>query len=283
MPTTVEPLISVITPTHNRRALLEKKLRALARPEVHGDIPFEAIVVLDNCTDDTLAFLESYVDETPYPLRWAETPGLHAAGARNRGAALAYGKILLFSDDDAIPLANWLPANAQAHEQSGVVAVSRLVLPPHLQHGATISGVQGWWVTSGASTSLEKTVFEQLGGYNETFATYGGEDPELGWRLHQAGIQHAFVGDTALEHWDEHYEETLNQKAYAAGHAHVRVWKTHGNPRIAIALGVHPIVLGFKQLVLHQWCPLFTRSLPYRYEYYYAAGARDALREAELA
>lgn len=283
MPTTVEPLISVITPTHNRRALLEKKLRALARPEVHGGVPFEVIVVLDNCTDDTLAFLQTYVNEAPYPLRWAETPGVHAAGARNRGAQLAAGKILLFSDDDAIPLANWLPANLRAHETANVVAVSRLILPAHLAHGATVSGVQGWWVTSGASTSVPKALFEQVGGYDETFATYGGEDPELGWRLRQAGATHVFVAAATLEHWDEQYEATLNQKAYAAGYSHVRVWHKHGDVRIAFALGVHPLVLGFKQLVLHHWCPLYKRSLAYRYEYYYAAGARDALREAETA
>lgn len=283
MSTTVEPLISVITPTHNRRALLEKKLRALARPEVHGNVAFEVIVVLDNCTDDTEAFLQRYATKAPYPLHWLTTPGVHAAGARNAGARRAAGTILLFSDDDAIPGTNWLAANADAHHTPHVVAVSRLVLPPHLTHGATISGVHGWWVTSGASTSLTKALFTQVGGYDETFSTYGGEDPELGWRLHQAGAKHVFLGNTTVEHWDEQYEAMLNQKAYAAGYAHVRVWKKHGDPRIAFALGVHPLILGFKHLVLHPWCPLYTRSLQYRYEYYYAAGARDARWEHEPA
>lgn len=276
------PRISVITPTHNRRKLLEKKLRALADPSVHGGIPFEVIVVLDACTDDTEEFLTTFVTHAPYPIRWIATPGRHAAYARNRGAEIATGEILLFSDDDAIPLANWLRANHDAHHQPRAVAVSRLVLPKHLTHGATLSGVQGWWVTSGASTSIRRELFEEVGRYDEAFSSYGGEDPELGWRLAQAGATHTFLGNTALEHWDEHYLGTLEQKAESAGRAHVAVWQKHQAPRIALALGVHPLILAIKAVYLHRWCPLYTRSPQYRYEYHYAAGARKALRQRSV-
>lgn len=272
-------LISVITPTHNRRALLEKKLRALTDPRVHGGVPFEVIVILDACTDDTEEFLTAFAPTAPYPLRWITTPGRHAAYARNRGAEIASGKILLFSDDDAIPLLNWLPANARAHDEPHVVAVSRLVLPPHLKEGATISGVQGWWVTSGASTSVPKALFDQVGGYDEAFSTYGGEDPELGWRLAQAGAKHVYVANTIVEHWDENYLDTLEQKATAAGRAHVAVWRKHNNARIAFALGVHPIVLALKSIYLHRWALMYDRSPQYRYEFHYALGARQARRE----
>lgn len=277
------PEVSIIIPTHNRRDLLEKKLGALFASRVHGGVPFEVIVVLDACTDDTEEFLTNFAAHAPYPIRWIATPGRHAAYARNRGAEIANGEILLFSDDDAIPLENWLRANYDAHDKPRIVAVSRLVLPNHLTHGATLSGVQGWWVTSGASTSIPRNLFEEVGGYDETFSSYGGEDPELGWRLAEAGATHIFLGNTAVEHWDEDYLSTLEKKAESAGRAHVRVWKKHGAPRIAFALGVHPVVLAVKAIYLHRWCPLYSCSPQYRYEYHYARGARGALREGDSA
>ncbi|MGL4608676.1 MAG: glycosyltransferase, partial [Trueperaceae bacterium] len=65
-------MISVIVPTHNRKALLEKKLKALEQ-----QTPLETIVVADGCTDDTLEFLRAY--KPNYTLHILETPGKGAA------------------------------------------------------------------------------------------------------------------------------------------------------------------------------------------------------------
>jgi hypothetical protein len=68
----------------------------------------------------------------------------------------------------------------------------------------------------------------------------------------------------------------LRKKARAAGIAHVWVWRKHNDARIAWALGVHPILLGLKRVLL----PVLTPVLGSRgvYEREYARGARDALR-----
>jgi glycosyltransferase involved in cell wall biosynthesis len=120
--------ISVIVPTHNRRALLERKLRALEREL--GD--FEIIVIADGCADGTVEFLQHF--GTKLNVQVLELPGLGAAAARNAGVRASSGRVLLFSDDDVIPRSGWVLAHANAHTgndraQKNVVAVGRLELP----------------------------------------------------------------------------------------------------------------------------------------------------------
>lgn len=266
-------MISVIVPTHNRRVLLEKKLHALESQAQ----PFEVIVIADGCTDDTLGFLQTY--KPNYSLRFLETPSKGAAFARNTGAREAKGERLLFSDDDVIPGSSWIKVHTEATSPNAVV-VGKLVLPRHLKHGATFTGPKAfWWNATGANTSLSKALFFHAGAYDESFAAYGGEDPDLGWRLKQAGATFVFTDKALAEHWDEGYEQTLLQKAAAAGKAHVKVWQKHGESEIAWALGVHPTMLGLKRFIL----PLLKPILGQRgdYETAYMQGALSQLQKRD--
>jgi glycosyltransferase involved in cell wall biosynthesis len=264
--------ISVIVPTHNRRTLLEKKLGALELEQ-----PFEVIVIADGCTDTTVSFLQNY--QSKYPLRFLETPGKGAAFARNTGAKTAKGERLLFSDDDVIPREGWLEAHQRA-ESPNTVVVGKLVLPPHLQHGATMTGPKAfWWNATGANTSMSKALFFHAGGYDELFAEYGGEDPDLGWRLKGAGATFTFAEGAVAEHWDEGFEVSLIQKASAAGRAHVKVWQKYGSSEIAWALGVHPLLLKVKQGILPLLKPVAGKRADY--EIAYMQGALSELQKRD--
>jgi anthranilate phosphoribosyltransferase len=175
------PDVSIIVPTHNRRALLERKLRALeSEPPV-----FEVIVVADACSDDTEKFLTSY--RPPYRFSWTTGPGLHAATARNIGAQRASGQILLFSDDDAIPRPGWVEENRRLHHKPDQVGLSRQLLPPHLVAGATLKLVSGWWNTNGCSMSLRAELFHAAGGYDASFSSYGGATMDRATAKHVLG------------------------------------------------------------------------------------------------
>lgn len=267
------PAISVVVPTHDRRPLLERKLRALEAEA--GRSSFEVVVVADDCSDDTEAFLATY--QPPYPLRWCATDGRHAAYARQRGAEMASADVLLFSDDDVVPLPGWLQGNLALHQTVSQVGLSRLVLPAHLQVGVTRSSARGWWSCGGASLSLRSELYHQVDGYDPAFAAYGGEDMDLGYRLSLAGARFVFLPEAAAEHWDEDYLATLDDKGRAAGGAHVKVWRKHGDPRVAWALGVHPWVVALKGLFLHRSLTRLLRHHRYRWEVAYLEGARQAL------
>jgi glycosyltransferase involved in cell wall biosynthesis len=263
--------ISVIVPTHNRRALLERKLRALEREL--GD--FEIIVVADGCADGTLEFLQNF--GTKLDVHVLELPGLGAAAARNAGVRASSGRVLLFSDDDVIPRSGWILAHANAHSQKNVVTVGRLELPTQLRDGASFLGPKAlWWNVTGANSSMSRVLFDHAGGYDESFREYGGEDPDLGFRLLKSGANFVFLDRAVAEHWDEGFSSSLRKKARAAGIAHVRVWRKHNDARIAWALGVHPVLLGLKRVLL----PILSPVLGSRgvYEREYARGAMDALQ-----
>jgi GT2 family glycosyltransferase len=269
------PVVSVIVPTRDRRVLLQRKLQALEIEQ----LDFEVIVVADACTDDTEKFLSSY--RPPYRFSWTTGPGMHAATARNLGAARARAPVLLFSDDDVIPGAGWVEDNRRLHETPGFVGLSKQRLPPHLEVGDKLTAVHGWWNTNGRSTSVRAELFREAGGYDPAFSTYGGEDPDLGWRLKRLGARFRLLTGATVEHWDEGYLENLEAKARSAGAAHVRVWRKHGAGEVAWALGVHPLSLALKRVLLGPWAAALIGEDRYLSERAYAAGAREELRRAE--
>ncbi|HEU4786947.1 MAG TPA: glycosyltransferase family A protein, partial [Gemmatimonadaceae bacterium] len=110
---TTTPAVSVIVPTHDRCDSLARLLRALASQQnVGGD--YEAIVVADGCSDGTAPRVRS--TRWPFPVHVLEQPASGPAIARNCGAAIASGRILLFLDDDTEPETRTLAAHVAAHD-----------------------------------------------------------------------------------------------------------------------------------------------------------------------
>jgi glycosyltransferase involved in cell wall biosynthesis len=89
------PDVTIIIPTHNRRALLHECLESLRRQE---GISWEAIVVDDASTDDTWSWLQQLNDPRVTALHQEQSQ--RQAVARNRAVPLARGRYLLFLDDD---------------------------------------------------------------------------------------------------------------------------------------------------------------------------------------
>src|SRR5690606_20488178 len=104
---------------------------------------------------------------------------------------------------------------------------------------------------------------------------------DLGWRLKRLGARFRLLTGATVEHWDERYLENLDAKARSAGAAHVRVWRKHGDARVAWALGVHPNSLALKRLAVGPWSAPLRGAGRYRWEAAYAAGARDELRRTK--
>lgn len=89
------PLISVVIPTRNRRALLAETLASVIQQE---ETRWQVVVVDDASTDDTWAWLQNLGDRRISSLRQANCQ--RQAAARNRGLQIARGGYCLFLDDD---------------------------------------------------------------------------------------------------------------------------------------------------------------------------------------
>ena len=115
--------VSIVIPTHNRRAAAARTLHALAH-QCCSPAAFEVILVADGCTDDTAGLAAV---EWPIPVRVLEQPHGGPASARNRGAAAAAGDLLIFLDDDIEVVPGFVSAHVAAHVAPGQ---RRYRLPP---------------------------------------------------------------------------------------------------------------------------------------------------------
>jgi glycosyltransferase involved in cell wall biosynthesis len=119
------PLVSVIIPTRNRAALLERALDSIFSQWGLGtDFDVEAIVVDDDSTDSTASVLAEFPQVRH--LRLSTQQG--ASAARNAGIKASRGKFVCFLDDDDV----WLP---------GRLRLQIPVLERHPEAGAVYSQV----------------------------------------------------------------------------------------------------------------------------------------------
>src|SRR5690606_39124813 len=72
-------------------------------------------------------------------------------------------------------------------------------------------------------------------------------------------------------------------KAYLAGRAGARVWRTHGGAATAFMLGVHPVSLALKRAQLGSPLRRLYDPDTAAYDRAYTRGARDELRERQPA
>jgi glycosyltransferase involved in cell wall biosynthesis len=102
--------VSVVIPTHNRRASLAPTVLAA----LDDSAATEVVVVVDGCRDGSLELLETMAETEPR-LR----PQLVDHGGetltRQRGAEMARGEVLLFLDDDVIAGPNLASNHARHH------------------------------------------------------------------------------------------------------------------------------------------------------------------------
>ncbi|NOQ77328.1 MAG: glycosyltransferase, partial [Methylococcaceae bacterium] len=90
--------VSIIIPTFNRSALLERALESVNKQTVSD---YEIIVVDDGSTDNTAEMIQTKFPEVQYVLQ----PNRGVSSARNKGLKLAKGQWLAFLDSDD----EWLP------------------------------------------------------------------------------------------------------------------------------------------------------------------------------
>lgn len=121
------PLVSVVIPSRNRRARLERAL-ASVWAQTLGD--FEVIVVDDASDDGTQQALANIAASEPRLRTIRHDAPRGGAGARNTGIAAARGEFVAFLDDDDV----WLPeklarqvAVLRANPQASAVSASFVI------------------------------------------------------------------------------------------------------------------------------------------------------------
>ncbi len=281
------PRLSVITPTGGRLRALLRKARALAA-QTAPPAAFEWRLWSNDPADAT-EVLRARLRALALPFAWRLDGGeaLAAGAARNRAAEGARGTVLLLSDDDCLPDPGAVAAQLRAHDADpGVAWIGPLRLPAELRREARaepferplrLPGGRASWINlTGANSAVPAAAYRAVGGYDPEWRGYGGEDPELAWRLRRRGVRFRHVADAGAVHLGRVWDDA--DKAYRAGWAHRRVWERHRALEVGLALGVHPALLCAKRSVFGgPWARWLDGEVA-AYERAYARGAGDAAR-----
>mgnify|MGYP001175359696 CR=1 FL=1 len=231
---------SIIIPTHNRQSILRKTLDSLAG-QTYPAAQLEVIVVLDGCSDDTHEMLRSY--SAPFSLRIIEQDHRGPGAARNLGAQLAKGELLIFLDDDIEAAPGFVQAHVNAHQNISHKVVIGYSHPNLAGQRSYLSlELQSWWeamfqlmqqpgyrfryndMLSG-NFSISRDFFTQIGGFNTHLSVH--EDYELGMRLILAGAMFAFeVAALGIHHEQSDMQRILNRK-FQEGIADIRLGRMY--------------------------------------------------------
>lgn len=221
--------ISIVIPTYNEPERLLAAVQSLALQ----DYPPQALEIIA-VDDASSAFDPGPYQEAAEPfslriIRHATNQG--RARARNTGIRTASGEVVLFLDSDMTVEPGFLRAHAQAHRQAGTVAIG------HIRFGAQIPvncltryldsrGVhrlkEGEAVPFkcfvAGNSSVRRDQLLHVGLFDERFTTYGGEDLELGYRLHQDGAVFRFASQARSLHHHLRPLPQLCQLMYTYGY-----------------------------------------------------------------
>ncbi|WAP66739.1 glycosyltransferase family 2 protein [Jiella pelagia] len=196
--------VSVLTLIRNRRPQLLNLLKGLA---AQSRKPEELVIACMQGAE------EQDLPETGVPIRQLLVPGdaLPLAKARNMAAEKAKGETLVFLDVDCIASPSLVERfEASCQDREGLFLGEVLYLPgdavtdpldfnaldalgiPHpSKPPMPSSGVRREANTGefwGLSFALKKTLWDRLGGMDESFVGYGGEETDLAARLDPAGV-----------------------------------------------------------------------------------------------
>jgi glycosyltransferase involved in cell wall biosynthesis len=212
--------LSVVIPTKDRAEALARTLGALEDQRAEG-AALEAVVIDNGSSDDTLARVERQAASSRLSIRLLKRPEGGPAAARNAGAAAASGEVLLFLGDDTEPAdEHLLRAHLDLHTARpeptyGVLGritwTTRKPVTPFMRwlenggpqfHYCDIEAgpvdAASYFYSSHAS--LKRSLFAQVGGFDERFPTAAVEDTELGVRLAEAGLELAYHPELLVLH-----------------------------------------------------------------------------------
>jgi glycosyltransferase involved in cell wall biosynthesis len=185
------PYLSIVIPLHNAEMTLAKCLNAIFSSSFHD---FEVLVVDDCSTDNSLSIAESFPCKI-MRLNYNQGPSV----ARNRGAKDARGEVILFIDSDVVIQRDTLSLFVDSLKTYPAVFGIYTQRPgtPNL-----LSLYQNFYAHKSIKETKELTsmlysycvainrkVFNELGGFDQTWVRPTFEDVELGLRLTESGHQ----------------------------------------------------------------------------------------------
>ena len=222
--------VSVVIPARNAAGLLPVQLAALAAQRFDGG--FEVIIVNNGSQDSTgcvgTAWSQSF--RRIVTIHADEQVGI--AYARNEGARVAQGRLLLFCDADDMVEVGWVDAMVSALSRHDVVGgrLELAVLNDKVSRGwrtdPTLSdlpvALRFLPYAVGANMGFRREVYAALGGCDESYVG-GHEEVELCWRAQLRGYQIAYASEAIVHYRLRDTIAALARQRFGSGRTYAQL------------------------------------------------------------
>ena len=254
--------MSIVIPTFNGAARIGYCLDASLSQGATRDV--EVLVVNDGSCDDTAQVVQRYP-----AVRLINQTNAGPAAARNRGAKEACGAIMLFTDDDCVPMAQWLDEMLEPFTDPEVVGVkgvyrthqkelvARFVQIEYEDRYRLMNGLSSIDFIDTYSAGFRRDRFLEIGGYDTSFPVACAEDVELSYRMSGRGWKMRFAPKAIVYHTHPASLSRYLQKKYKF--AFWRVLAVRKNPAKAAKDSHTPQLMKVQLLFL----PAFLCALAY--------------------
>lgn len=220
LPQFEKPTVSIVIPAYNQFTYTYYCIKSIL--ENSGDVSYE-VILADDCSNDFTTEIASVVEN----LIIARTPSnMLFLRNCNNAAKQAKGKYVLFLNNDTQVQENWLKPLVDLCEKDQTIGMtgSKLVYADGtLQEAGGIiwRDGSGWnygrnddamkpeynYVRdvdyiSGASIMIRRTLWEELGGFDEYFAPAYCEDSDLAFRVRKAGYRVVYQPLSVVVHFE---------------------------------------------------------------------------------
>ncbi|MGZ3496583.1 MAG: glycosyltransferase [Vulcanimicrobiaceae bacterium] len=212
--------VSVVIPIYNNWWLTDRSLRALDRLRGTSATPFETIVVDNASTDET----EREIARFPWVRYLRQERNLNFSGGCNAGARAAEAPIVLFLNNDAMPVGDaFTPLAAAFGDERVAIAGGLLRYEDGVTQAAGMVVLPNsfWWLSernlpatlptvaasrdaigvTGAAMAVRRDWFLEAGGFDEGFIN-GFEDTDLCMRARESGYRVRYVADAQFSHYE---------------------------------------------------------------------------------
>lgn len=232
-----QPFVSIVIPTFRNPGPLRQTLESLRQLDYPSD-RYEIVVVDDGSRDGTAAAVDAVAGELP-PVRYHAQSRGGASRARNQGARLASGEVLIFVDDDMLvpptlidhhlqALENHAPAVISGYREFAPGLVAELSTTPFGRFRLEVEPRQEWGEgyeermratdigcrphpegLTANDLAVRRGDFFHIGGFDEEFPHAGYEDQEFALRADLAGF--ACLINYGLVAWHNDRRLTLRE------------------------------------------------------------------------
>ncbi|MEJ6981171.1 glycosyltransferase family 2 protein [Pedobacter sp. P351] len=216
--------ISIIIPNYNGRNLLEEYLPYTFEAISKAGVKFELIIVDDCSTDDSVAFIKSAYPEVKLLINEANRGFSYSC---NQGITISENELILLLNSDVKLSPDYFEPQWKYFAESDTFGVMGRIIDmegDRIQDAARIPKFHGFKIKtefyytldpenknysfylSGANALIDAKKLKQIGGFNELFSPFYGEDLELSlraWRLgwkcyyeHQSVCRHKASAST---------------------------------------------------------------------------------------